>query len=97
MAALMRIQIDVFECLGFMRFAGRLGLSAIIEAELERELSQHFRRQQIPRKVYRGLAAPSIRLLAFRNLVPVQSLRCWLDPIVIEPYKTKVLLVLPIP
>src|SRR6185312_10313562 len=47
-AAMRRIQIDVFECLGFMRFTGRLGLTAIIEAELKRELSQHFKRQQIP-------------------------------------------------
>ncbi len=65
-------------------------------SKLERGLSQHFRRRQIRCKAYRGLAAPSKRLLAFRNLVPVQSLRCRLDPIVIELHKTKVPLVLPI-
>ena len=32
MAAIRRIRIDVFECLGFMRFTRRLGLSVIIEA-----------------------------------------------------------------
>jgi hypothetical protein len=66
-------------------------------SKLERELSQHFRRQQIRCKAYRGLAVCSIRSLAYRDLIAVQSLRCRLDPIVIETYKAKVLLVLPIP
>src|SRR4029453_6083862 len=69
---------------------------ASIEAHW-RGLSQHFRRQQIRYKVYRHFAVCPLRSLAYGNLVAVQSLRCCLDPIVIETYKTKPLLVLPIP
>jgi hypothetical protein len=76
---------------GVTRFVGNH------RSKLERELSQHFRRQQIRYKVYQRLAARSTRSLAYRNLAEVHSLRCRLDPIVIKIYKTKVLLVPPIP
>jgi len=97
MAALTRIRIDVFEYSGLMRFTNRLGSWVIVEASQSENCRSISHIGKFDAKLTGDPAALSIRLLAFRNLVPVQSLRCRLDPILIEPCKTKVPLVLPIP
>ena len=72
-------------------------LSAIIEASKSENCRSISDVSKFRHEVYRCLAVCSIRSLAYRNLIVVQSLRCRLDPILIETCKTKVPLVLPIP